>query len=133
MYVNSGPPYLILLHPALGPIWEVTRQKVLNSCQQFCYATRTLQLLAKCHALSRTSFCFPMALLFFLFASLSVVPQPRVLSCKSRLLNLFGEMFRQHACSNIIDASLVYSSPDVSHLMQLGVSIRGSDRVFSKN
>ncbi|XP_038723026.1 UTP--glucose-1-phosphate uridylyltransferase 3, chloroplastic isoform X2 [Tripterygium wilfordii] len=26
-YVDSGPPYLILLHPALGPIWEVTRQK----------------------------------------------------------------------------------------------------------
>ncbi|CAI9767559.1 unnamed protein product [Fraxinus pennsylvanica] len=26
-YVNSGPPYLILLHPALGPLWEVTRQK----------------------------------------------------------------------------------------------------------
>lgn len=29
-YVNSGPPYLILLHPALGPIWEVIRQKVLE-------------------------------------------------------------------------------------------------------
>ncbi|XP_051121257.1 UTP--glucose-1-phosphate uridylyltransferase 3, chloroplastic [Andrographis paniculata] len=29
-YVNSGPPYLILLHPALGPIWEVTRQKFLG-------------------------------------------------------------------------------------------------------
>uniref|UniRef100_A0A5B7BSI7 UGP3-like C-terminal hexapeptide repeats domain-containing protein n=1 Tax=Davidia involucrata TaxID=16924 RepID=A0A5B7BSI7_DAVIN len=26
-YVDSGPPYLILLHPALGPFWEVTRQK----------------------------------------------------------------------------------------------------------
>ncbi|GLT92937.1 hypothetical protein SLE2022_107470 [Rubroshorea leprosula] len=26
-YVNSGPPYLIFLHPALGPLWEVTRQK----------------------------------------------------------------------------------------------------------
>ncbi|KAL3523999.1 hypothetical protein ACH5RR_016833 [Cinchona calisaya] len=26
-YVDSGPPYLILLHPALGPLWEVTRQK----------------------------------------------------------------------------------------------------------
>ncbi|KAL3837765.1 hypothetical protein ACJIZ3_022356 [Penstemon smallii] len=26
-YINSGPPYLILLHPALGPLWEVTRQK----------------------------------------------------------------------------------------------------------
>ncbi|KAF4352766.1 hypothetical protein G4B88_010166 [Cannabis sativa] len=23
----SGPPFLILLHPALGPLWEVTRQK----------------------------------------------------------------------------------------------------------
>ncbi|KAL8520290.1 hypothetical protein ACS0TY_011002 [Phlomoides rotata] len=29
-YVNSGPPYLILLHPALGPLWEVTRQKFLG-------------------------------------------------------------------------------------------------------
>ncbi|KAM3375870.1 UTP-glucose-1-phosphate uridylyltransferase 3, chloroplastic isoform X2 [Capsicum galapagoense] len=27
MYVDSGPPFLILLHPALGPLWEVTRQK----------------------------------------------------------------------------------------------------------
>lgn len=27
-YVDSGPPFLILLHPALGPLWEVTRQKV---------------------------------------------------------------------------------------------------------
>lgn len=27
-YVNSGPPFLIFLHPALGPLWEVTRQKV---------------------------------------------------------------------------------------------------------
>lgn len=26
-YLNSGPPFLILLHPALGPLWEVTRQK----------------------------------------------------------------------------------------------------------
>lgn len=26
-YINSGPPYLIFLHPALGPLWEVTRQK----------------------------------------------------------------------------------------------------------
>jgi len=27
-YVDSGPPFLILLHPALGPLWEVSRQKV---------------------------------------------------------------------------------------------------------
>lgn len=27
-YLDSGPPFLILLHPALGPLWEVTRQKV---------------------------------------------------------------------------------------------------------
>lgn len=27
-YIDSGPPFLILLHPALGPLWEVTRQKV---------------------------------------------------------------------------------------------------------
>ncbi|MED6186045.1 UTP--glucose-1-phosphate uridylyltransferase 3, chloroplastic [Stylosanthes scabra] len=26
-YVNLEPPFLILLHPALGPLWEVTRQK----------------------------------------------------------------------------------------------------------
>lgn len=26
-YFNSGPPFIILLHPALGPLWEVTRQK----------------------------------------------------------------------------------------------------------
>ncbi|XP_065871115.1 UTP--glucose-1-phosphate uridylyltransferase 3, chloroplastic [Euphorbia lathyris] len=26
-YVDSGPPFLIFLHPALGPLWEVTRQK----------------------------------------------------------------------------------------------------------
>ncbi|KAJ8764174.1 hypothetical protein K2173_005094 [Erythroxylum novogranatense] len=26
-YANSGPPYLILLHPALGPLWEIARQK----------------------------------------------------------------------------------------------------------
>ncbi|KAH7656760.1 UTP--glucose-1-phosphate uridylyltransferase protein [Dioscorea alata] len=26
-YLQSGPPFLILLHPALGPLWEVTRQK----------------------------------------------------------------------------------------------------------
>lgn len=27
-YADSGPPYLIFLHPALGPLWEITRQKV---------------------------------------------------------------------------------------------------------
>lgn len=27
-YVDSGPPFLIFLHPALGPLWEVPRQKV---------------------------------------------------------------------------------------------------------
>ena len=27
-YVDNGPPFLILLHPALGPLWDVTRQKV---------------------------------------------------------------------------------------------------------
>ncbi|XP_052198869.1 UTP--glucose-1-phosphate uridylyltransferase 3, chloroplastic [Diospyros lotus] len=26
-YADSGPPFLIFLHPALGPLWEVTRQK----------------------------------------------------------------------------------------------------------
>ncbi|CAK7325899.1 unnamed protein product [Dovyalis caffra] len=26
-YVDHGPPFLIFLHPALGPLWEVTRQK----------------------------------------------------------------------------------------------------------
>uniref|UniRef100_A0A1J3EFQ4 UDP-sugar pyrophosphorylase n=1 Tax=Noccaea caerulescens TaxID=107243 RepID=A0A1J3EFQ4_NOCCA len=26
-YVDAPPPYLILLHPALGPLWEVSRQK----------------------------------------------------------------------------------------------------------
>ncbi|CAN6587679.1 unnamed protein product [Malus baccata var. baccata] len=26
-YQGSGPPFLVLLHPALGPLWEVTRQK----------------------------------------------------------------------------------------------------------
>ncbi|KAI0519281.1 hypothetical protein KFK09_006723 [Dendrobium nobile] len=26
-YLHSGPPFIILLHPALGPLWEVTRQK----------------------------------------------------------------------------------------------------------
>lgn len=26
-YVDSGPPFLIFLHPALGPLWEVPRQK----------------------------------------------------------------------------------------------------------
>uniref|UniRef100_A0A1D1XVY6 UDP-sugar pyrophospharylase n=1 Tax=Anthurium amnicola TaxID=1678845 RepID=A0A1D1XVY6_9ARAE len=26
-YLDSGPPFLIFLHPALGPLWEVTRQK----------------------------------------------------------------------------------------------------------
>ncbi|KAH6823475.1 UDP-glucose pyrophosphorylase 3 [Perilla frutescens var. hirtella] len=29
-YVNSGPPYFILLHPALGPLWEVIRQKFVG-------------------------------------------------------------------------------------------------------
>ncbi|KAE8694837.1 UDP-glucose pyrophosphorylase 3 isoform 4 [Hibiscus syriacus] len=32
-YVDSGPPFLIFLHPALGPVWEVTRQKVYSG---FC-------------------------------------------------------------------------------------------------
>ncbi|XP_039138801.1 uncharacterized protein LOC120276130 isoform X2 [Dioscorea cayenensis subsp. rotundata] len=27
-YLQSGPPFLILLHPALGPLWEITRQKI---------------------------------------------------------------------------------------------------------
>lgn len=26
-YFHSGPPFLIFLHPALGPLWEITRQK----------------------------------------------------------------------------------------------------------
>ncbi|KAF7816504.1 UTP--glucose-1-phosphate uridylyltransferase 3, chloroplastic [Senna tora] len=26
-YADSGPPFLIFLHPGLGPLWEVTRQK----------------------------------------------------------------------------------------------------------
>uniref|UniRef100_A0A7N0RJU5 UGP3-like C-terminal hexapeptide repeats domain-containing protein n=1 Tax=Kalanchoe fedtschenkoi TaxID=63787 RepID=A0A7N0RJU5_KALFE len=26
-YADSGPPYLIFLHPALGPLWDVTKQK----------------------------------------------------------------------------------------------------------
>lgn len=33
VYADSGPPYLILLHPALGPLWEVTRQKVSSAAQ----------------------------------------------------------------------------------------------------
>ncbi|KAL1559274.1 UTP--glucose-1-phosphate uridylyltransferase 3, chloroplastic [Salvia divinorum] len=30
MYVNCGPPYLILLHPALGPLWEIISQKFVG-------------------------------------------------------------------------------------------------------
>ncbi|ERN08982.1 UTP--glucose-1-phosphate uridylyltransferase 3, chloroplastic isoform X1 [Amborella trichopoda] len=26
-YIHSVPPFIVLLHPALGPLWEVTRQK----------------------------------------------------------------------------------------------------------
>ncbi|KAK8935992.1 hypothetical protein KSP39_PZI013829 [Platanthera zijinensis] len=26
-YIHFGPPFIILLHPALGPLWEVTTQK----------------------------------------------------------------------------------------------------------
>ncbi|XP_010504481.1 PREDICTED: UTP--glucose-1-phosphate uridylyltransferase 3, chloroplastic isoform X2 [Camelina sativa] len=37
-YVDSPPPYLILLHPALGPLWEVSRQKFkggsISSCSE---------------------------------------------------------------------------------------------------
>jgi hypothetical protein len=27
-YVDNGPPFIGLLHPALGPLWDVVRQKV---------------------------------------------------------------------------------------------------------
>ncbi|KAG0557572.1 hypothetical protein KC19_11G141300 [Ceratodon purpureus] len=27
-YVDNGPPFIVLLHPALGPIWDVVRQKI---------------------------------------------------------------------------------------------------------
>lgn len=27
-YVDTGPPFIALLHPALGPVWDVTRQKI---------------------------------------------------------------------------------------------------------
>ncbi|EFH54316.1 hypothetical protein ARALYDRAFT_486043 [Arabidopsis lyrata subsp. lyrata] len=37
-YVDSPPPYIILLHPALGPLWEVSRQKFkggsISSCSE---------------------------------------------------------------------------------------------------
>lgn len=26
--MHSGPPFLIFLHPALGPFWDIIRQKV---------------------------------------------------------------------------------------------------------
>lgn len=28
-YLKFRPPFLIFLHPALGPLWEIIRQKVL--------------------------------------------------------------------------------------------------------
>lgn len=34
-YIKSGPPYLIFLHPALGPLWEVSRQKVISDTSCF--------------------------------------------------------------------------------------------------
>jgi hypothetical protein len=27
-YVDSWPPFIVLLHPAMGPLWDITRQKV---------------------------------------------------------------------------------------------------------
>ena len=27
-YVDTGPPFIVFLHPALGPLWDVVRQKV---------------------------------------------------------------------------------------------------------
>lgn len=27
-YIDTGPPFIVLFHPALGPIWDVIRQKV---------------------------------------------------------------------------------------------------------
>nr|AAT47007.1 unknown protein [Oryza sativa Japonica Group] len=29
-YLRSGPPFLIFLHPALGPFWDITRQKFVG-------------------------------------------------------------------------------------------------------
>ena len=34
-YLFSGPPFFILLHPALGPLWDVTKQKVTTECLVF--------------------------------------------------------------------------------------------------
>jgi len=34
-YVDNGPPFIVLMHPALGPLWDVIRQKVqlyVSSC-----------------------------------------------------------------------------------------------------
>jgi len=34
-YVDTGPPFIVLQHPALGPLWDVIRQKVqlyVSSC-----------------------------------------------------------------------------------------------------
>ncbi|KAH9535817.1 hypothetical protein CY35_17G073500 [Sphagnum magellanicum] len=27
-YVDSWPPFIVLLHPAMGPLWDITRQKI---------------------------------------------------------------------------------------------------------
>lgn len=47
-YVDSGPPYLVLLHPALGPLWEVIRQKVSSMLEfffPFYFASCVMQVL----------------------------------------------------------------------------------------
>ncbi|KAH9535819.1 hypothetical protein CY35_17G073500 [Sphagnum magellanicum] len=30
-YVDSWPPFIVLLHPAMGPLWDITRQKLKGS------------------------------------------------------------------------------------------------------
>ena len=49
-YADSGPPYLILLHPALGPLWEVTRQKVtsyMSDIYKLCNMPHLIILITK--------------------------------------------------------------------------------------
>lgn len=79
-YANSGPPYHILLHPALGPLWEVTSQKV-----SFGERIRVGCLLL-----------FLIFFFLFNFSSFMVVQFLMVLNYQLRLSNSYGETLRSN-------------------------------------
>lgn len=57
-YLEQGPGFIFLYHPALGPLWDVIGQKVHFLCRFPCLSCATWSICRNCYSLLLACLCY---------------------------------------------------------------------------